>query len=162
MASIPTIVCPTVTFPKHVGTKNLRRKTESLEHLQRSSSDPVKRIRSMVDSNDMRSIYESIKEFNANELKGKERLKYKKDKLGELGAPPEKQPNYSFKTRMKRIVTKRERGASVEALLQESGQVLPRSIVNSFQTKTSKVRREKERGPNIGVRTVKGVHHVKK
>lgn len=159
-ANIPTFVCPDVGYQPSSSRKD--------------NSIPLKRKR-LSDFNeeekieDIRTIYQSITEFNANEMRGKSREKLKTDKLTALGAPPVKQQKVPFKMKMARLRDMKVKELRSKEILMESGVVAAKSS-KTAQAKLkadAKLKKKKISGhdsiqPKVGLKTVKGVYRVKK
>jgi hypothetical protein len=151
MKSIPTFTCPSITPTKRA------RIEKSSEHKSKSTTNYSH------DTEDIKDIYESIKQFNANELKGKERIKLKVDKLTELGAPPIKQQKVPFKIQMARLSARAKRQKDSDELLKESGLVTSKlKKVTQKKNQSNKFRGKDSIQPSIGVKTHQGIYYVNK
>ena len=151
--NIPTFICPD-------DSSSYRR--DSFESTKRKFNS-FKKEDDKVE--DIRSIYESIKEFNVNETKGKSRDKRNQEKLTALGAPPLKNQKVPFKMAMSRLREKKSKLLRTKELLLESGVVAAKSSSQSTQKKNIKKRKLSGHDsvqPNVGLKTQNGVYHVKR
>lgn len=116
----------------------------------------------------MKDLHTSIKKFNADELKGKEKLKLKQDKLTELGAPPKKQQKVPFPIQMSRLRWKNKKDIEIKEMIKQSGVVLSIASNNnksSSSKQNSKAKKVNSKSlnklqPTLGLNTRKGVFHV--
>lgn len=114
----------------------------------------------------MKDLHTSIKKFNADELKGKERLKLKQDKLTELGAPPKKMQKVPFPIQMSRLRWKAKKDIEIKELIKQSGIVLSASSGNKLLTpKQQKAKKAgksqvRKQEPKLGLHTKNGVFKV--
>lgn len=158
--NIPTFVCPDVGFRPSLSS-NVDSSSSKRKRLAESNEDGK--------IEDIRSIFQTIAEFNANEMRGKSREKLKIDKLTALGAPIIKQQKVPFKMQMARLRAKNVKNMRSKEILMESGVVAAKSSKSS-QAKlkaNAKLKKKKLSGhdsiqPKVGVKTVKGVYRVNK
>lgn len=171
--AIPTYVLPSMSQYLNRGDNNSKKRPLSSSSSSSSSTsfndskpNSKPRFQDISKDDDIKSIYQNIKEFNANELKGKERLQLKQDRLTELGAPPPKQHRFPFKIQMAKLRGKAKREVEMKDVLKESGLVISNKTYGSFIQK-KKEKKIKHSGndskqPQFKVNMKKGVLHVKK
>jgi hypothetical protein len=145
---VPIFVCPNFSVTKTKVTE--------------SNSSGFKRERENISNEDIHSLHQNIKQFNADSLKGKERVNLKQDRLTELGAPPLKQQKVPFKIQMQRFRQKQKKVHESTKILKQSGIVLPNAKFNAKSNKIIKNKdKSKKNNLSLGVKTKQGVLHVK-
>ena len=175
---IPTFVCPNYTRPPRPPSeiKPISSSSSSASNYTNTHKRSYGRNNNKKDDDDIHSLYQSIKEFNANELKGKERIKLKADKLTELGAPPLKKQKVPLKTKFKQIREQNIKQTKLKETLLNTGLIHTDQYL--IKKKSSSSSLERKRGkftgkltkhadktssqPSIGSRLKNGVLHIKK
>ena len=178
---IPTFICPDYTPPPRPPSPENKSIAPSSSASNYSTNTHKRSYgrnkKDKDDDDDIHSLYQSIKEFNANELKGKERIKLKADKLTELGAPPLKKQKVPLKTKFKQIREQNIKQIKLKETLLNTGLIHANQYLIKKKSSTSSSL-EKKRGkftgkltkhadktssqPSIGSRLKNGVLHIKK